>query len=196
MDIPAFNFVAHASDVVCVSIGANLLLPVAPAIMSRFFSGIEVDPDKIIANNFSEDLQSYLTDDDLKNIGAKAVAISHRQQAGQNNTPGLFWRVLDVCFAAFGVFLLWSGWINDGRVAPWSPVLFLPVLVAAGWPFICYVCSIAGLKRRIFFARSRARFRKWRDRKAESSANDADITAFVDQAKQAISKKNGAGKAK
>ena len=109
--------------------------------------------------------------------------------------PGLFWRVLDVCFAAFGVFLLWSGWIKDNRVAPWGLVLFLPVLIAAGWPFICYVCSIAGLKRRILFARIRAWFRKWRDRKAAASANDADISAFVDQAKQAISKKHDNGKA-
>lgn len=192
MDIPDFDFVSYASDVVCVSIGANLLLPVAPAIMSRFFRGIEVDPDKIVDQNFSEDIQSYLTDKDLGKIGSKAVSISRRQQLGQNDVPGLFWRVLDVGFAILGVFLLWSGWVADKCIAPWIPLLFLPVIVAAGWPFICYVCSIVGLKRQIWLARFCAWFRKWRDNKARASDSDTEIADFVAKAKQAINtRKNG-----
>ncbi len=193
MSLPAFNFVAHASDVVCVSIGANLLLPVAPAIMSRFFSGIEVDPDKIIANNFSEELRSYIKDDDIRRIGKRAVAIKRRQEKGENS-PGLFWRVLDVVFALVGVFLLWSGWVDCPAVAKWSPLLFLPVLIAAGWPFLCYICAIVRLKGCIKYAAFRAWFGKLCD-KSNVADNNTEIADFVARAKQSIAaKKNCNGR--
>lgn len=195
MSLPEFNFVAHASDVVCVSIGANLLLPVAPTIMSRFFSGIEVDPDKIIEQNFSEELRSYIKDDDIRRIGKRAVMIKRRQDKGAS-APGLFWRVLDVVFASIGVLLLWSGWVDRPAVAKWALLLFLPVLVAAGWPFLCYICAIVRLKGCIKFAVFRAWFGKLCD-KDDIVDNDTDIANFVTRVKQAIgAKKNGNGKSK
>ncbi len=193
MSLPAFNFAAHASDMVCASIGANLLLPVAPTIMSRFFSGIEVDPDKIIEQNFSEELRSYIKDDDIRRIGKRAVAIKRRQDKGENS-PGLFWRVLDVVFASVGVFLLWSGWVDCPAVAKCTPLLFLPVLVAAGWPFLCYICAIVRLKGCIEFAALRAWFGKLCD-KNNVADNDTEIADFVARAKRTIgAKKNGNGK--
>lgn len=204
MSFPEFDFIAHASDVVCVSIGANLLLPVAPAIMSRFFSGIEVDPDRIIEQNFSEELRSYIRDDDIRRIGKMAVAIKRRQYRGEN-FPGLLWRILDVMFALIGVFLLWSGWVDCPAVAKWALLLFLPVLVAAGWPFLCYIYAIVYLKGLIKFAAFRAwftafcawftafraQFSKVCD-KNNVADSDTEIADFVAKAKQAINtRKNG-----
>lgn len=190
MSLPEFNFIAHVSDVVCVSIGANLLLPVAPTIMSRFFSGIEVDPDRIIEQNFSEELRSYIKDDDIRRIGKMAVAIKRRQDKGEKS-PGLLWRVLDVLFALIGVFLLWSGWVDCPAVAKWAPLLFIPVLVAAGWPFLCYIYAIVHLKGRIKFAVFRAWLSKVCD-KNNVADNDTEIADFVVRAKKTIAaKKNG-----
>lgn len=192
MSFPEFNFVAHASEVVCVSIGANLLLPVAPAIMNRFFSGIEVDSDKIVEQNFGEELCAYIREEDLRRIGKRAVAIKRRQSEGKDS-PGLFWRTIDVLFAMAGVFLLWSGWIDIPVVAKWGLLLFMPVAVAAGWPFFCYVCSIVCLKGLIKFAVFRAWVGKLRD-KNKVSTNDKEIADFVEQAKRSIVlKKNGNG---
>lgn len=190
MSLPEFNFIAHVSDVVCVSIGANLLLPVAPTIMSRFFSGIEVDPDRIIEQNFSEELRSYIKDDDIRRIGKMAVAIKRRQDKGEKS-PGLLWRVLDVLFALIGVFLLWSGWVDCPAVAKWAPLLFIPVLVAAGWPFLCYIYAIVHLKGRIKFAVFSAWLSKVCD-KNNVADNDTEIADFVVRAKKTIAaKKNG-----
>lgn len=190
MSLPEFNFIAHVSDVVCVSIGANLLLPVAPTIMSRFFSGIEVDPDRIIEQNFSEELRSYIKDDDIRRIGKMAVAIKRRQDKGEKS-PGLLWRVLDVLFALIGVFLLWSGWVDCPAVAKWAPLLFIPVLVAAGWPFLCYIYAIVHLKGCIKFAVFRAWLSKVCD-KNNVADNDTEIADFVVRAKKTIAaKKNG-----
>ena len=192
MDFTEFNFVAHASEVVCVSIGANLLLPVAPAIMSRFFSGIEVDSDKIVEQNFSDELCAYIREENLRRIGKRAVAIKRRQSEG-NDSPGLFWRFVDVLFAMAGVFLLWSGWIDIPVMAKWGLLLFMPVAVAAGWPFFCYICSIASLKGFIKFAVLRAWVGRLRD-KNKVSTNDKEIAGFVEQAKRSIVlKKNGNG---
>lgn len=191
MSFPEFDFIAHASDVVCVSIGANLLLPVAPAIMGMFFRGIEVDADKIVEQNFTEDLQFYIEDEDLKKIGKKAVSVKRKQDIGCN-APGLFWRVMDVVFAAIGLFLLWSGWIKNEHVAFWCPLLFFPALVAAGWPFLCYLVAQVWLRWYIHTARCHAKRKKKLDERSKIVANDTEIADFVAKAKQAINtRKNG-----
>lgn len=195
MTLPDCDFVKHASEVVCVSIGANLLLPVAPTIMGRFFSGIEVDPDKIIEQNFSEELRSYIKDGDIRRIGKSAVAIKRRQDKGYDS-PGLFWRVMDVVFALIGVVLLWTGWIDHPFVARKTLWLFSPVLIAAGWPFLFYICAITRLNFWIRVAVFFAWLGKHSDKK-NADKNDAEIADFVARAKQSIAtKKNGKGKKK
>ena len=140
MGLPAIDCVACASEVVCVSIGTNLLLPVAPSIMGRFLKGIEVDPATIIKKRFA-DVKKHIDDADLRKIGEIASAITSRKDRC-NETPGLGWRLLDIGFAAVGVFLLWSGWAKDKTIAAWHPLLFLPAAIAAGYPFACFLSAL------------------------------------------------------
>lgn len=189
MDWPAFDFASHASEVVCVAIGTNLLLPVAPEIMFRFFRGIETNPDKIIGRNFSEDIQSYLDDKDLQKIGETAVSIRHRQTK-EKDAPGLGWRVADVVFAVLGVFLLWSGLIDNTWVALLCPLLFAPAVIATGWPFACFAWSLARLNWRISKARRHATRKMKRLTKRRGATADVEIDDFVSKAKQAISEKH------
>lgn len=193
MHLPAFDLTRHASEVVCVAIGINLLLPVAPAIARRFFDGIDVDPDKIIGKKFRADLQDFLDEKDIQKIGVCAVSIMHRQSK-RDASPGLAWRILDVLFACIGVFLLWSGWIDNPCVAKFCALLFIPPLVAAGWPFACFLCAFL----RLNFHVAMASFHAWRKkrrigRKKNVDATGAEIDDFVEKAKAAIAERREAG---
>ena len=188
MGWPAFNLVKHAPEVVCVAIGTNLLLPVAPAIMHRFFRGIEVDPDKIIKKNFSKDIRAYIGEKSLRKIGEHVESVRRRQAEGRD-APGLGWRVADVAFAILGVFLLWSGWIDDDLVAKFCPLLFAPPMIAAGWPFLCFLCALVRFRSCIRIAKLRAQATKVVLGWLGATTGDSNITDFVVQAKEAIAGK-------
>ena len=134
--LPAFDPTKHAADVVCVSIGANLLLPAAPAILDRLLGRIEVNPEKIARRNF-QSLGRFVLDADLEKIARRVNRIKTVQKRCQE-APGLVWRVSEFVAACAGVFLLWAGWVDDPRVAPYSGLLLVPAVFAVVRPFLCY----------------------------------------------------------
>lgn len=184
--MPQVDHVANAANLVCVAIGANLLLPVAPSIMGRFFDGIEIDADKIVTNKFG-DVRKYVCEDDIADIGTIASSVKRRREACQKN-PGLLWRIVDVLFAVAGIVLLWLGWTKDETVAAWCPILFLPLLIAAGYPFTCFVCTLIRLKWNIFWTRRHAISKMKAEKKKKDQSEDKFREAFINQAKTALSR--------
>ena len=184
--MPQVDHVANAANLVCVAIGANLLLPVAPSIMGRFFDGIEIDADKIVTNKFG-DVRKYVCEDDIADIRTIASSVKRRREACQKN-PGLLWRIVDVLFAVAGIVLLWLGWTKDETVAAWCPILFLPLLIAAGYPFTCFVCTLIRLKWNIFWTRRHAISKMKAEKKKKDQSEDKFREAFINQAKTALSR--------
>ena len=184
MGLPEIDCTKCASEMVCVAIGTNLLLPVAPSIMGRFLNGIEVDPEAIIKKKFS-DVKKHIDDSDLRKIGKIAASIDSRKDQC-SKAPGLRWRLLDIGFAALGVFLLWSGWAKDNDFAAWLPLLFLPAAFAAGYPFACFLLALGHMKLAINWARWKAKRRKAKAAKAKNASDDVKISTFIAKARAAI----------
>ena len=184
MGLPPFDFSAHASDVVCVAIGVDLLLPIAPAIMGRFLSGIKLDPKEIVRDKFGG-LSKFLDDDDLTDLGKIVVQIN-RDKCKCQSSPGLGWRIFDVAFAIAGIFLLWSGWIDDKAIAKWSSILFLPAVLAVCYPLFCVIISIAKFNWSVFWARCHAKSNMKRELAKTKRSEDSDVSGFVEQVKAEI----------
>ena len=185
--MPEFDPAANAANLVCVSIGANLLLPVAPSIMSRFFKGIEIDGEKIVTENFN-DVRKYVCEEDVAEIGTLASSVERRREDCTND-PGLAWRIIDVVFAVLGILILWSGWTKDETIAKWvCPFLFLPLVLAAGHPFLVFLSILIRLKWKIHTTRSHAIKKMKADRKKKALSDDKIRSTFIKTTMDALAK--------
>ena len=183
---PRTNFAAHACDVVGVSIAVNLLLPVAPVIMRFLLRTINVNANDIISKSFKKDIRCYISDNDLTKIAYKSLSIANRRKFVKK-TPNLFWRTVDVLFAMIGLLIMWSGWCDDERIAPWCILLLLPSFFAAILPFSRYVWDVISLKWLIFITWLHAYIRKILSVRAEKKNSERKAAEeFVKQAKAAF----------
>ncbi len=118
------NFSACSKEVVCVSIGANLLLPIAHRFTRCLLDAIETDVERIIKSHLNKDI-GFCTDADLQVIGTCAELIK-AENIDCAKKAGLGWRVFDVAGATVGVLFLWTGLASE--IGGYSILLFLPVL--------------------------------------------------------------------
>lgn len=137
---PDFDLSSHASEVVCVSIGANLLLPAAPSILSKLLVGIDTNPKHIVSRTLVKNtgLTDYVMCKDFETIGRLASNINSIRERC-DRMPGLVWKTIDFMSAFLGFFLLWSGWVGDPHVSKWCGLLILPSVFAVLRPFVIYL---------------------------------------------------------
>lgn len=185
--LPEINCVRHASEVVCVSIGANLLLPMAPGILRRFLEDIETDPGKIVQTEFAG-VADCLCEKDLKAIGVACQKVEKRKSECAC-ASGRYWRYSEVLSAFIGVFILWSNWIEIPCIAAWCPILLMPAVVAVAWPCLCYNWHLFRLQRAIKKAFRHARKQKRQQNKEREIDNDEYINQFVTNAMNAAGKR-------
>lgn len=177
------NCIKHASEVVCVAIGANLLLPVAPNILKKYLEYVDTSASNIIKTKFVG-LTDYLSDDDFK---AMAIACKKVDDCRKRcNCPqGMKWCYAELITVPVGVFLLWSNWIENPTIATWCPLLFLPVVLAVLCPYGCYVYFRRQLSRVVKTTLKNANKAK-REQESENALNNNDfIVSFVEEARQA-----------
>lgn len=123
------DFSAHASEVVCVAIGANLLFPAAPSLLSRFLSNLETEPDRVLRDVLGPTLKAEQHDiAEIADAGKRIAGIRTRCLH-----PGLAGSLADCTAAVLGVLLLWTGLVD--ALGGWNILLFAPCLyaVAAAW---------------------------------------------------------------
>lgn len=167
-----FNTAKHASDVICVSIGLNLLFPFIPKVAQALLADIVTDPKEIVKNHFLN--PKTVSEDDLRRIGEVARAIDRARAARKNhNAPPNWLRGLYIAFVFVGIFLLWSGYVDDFN--GWCAILLAPpVIVVAVSGVSCFV------RRKQFFHRIKVAQKNAR-RKSEQAAEQDEITEFVRQ---------------
>lgn len=183
MDWPDFDFVKHASEVVCVAIGANLLLPIVPSILRNMMSSIETDPEKIAKTKF-KDLIEYISEDDLKHVGKVAKTVQAKIEecrCGQ----GWGWKTAELATAAFGVFMLWSNWIKEPFMAKWCIVLFLPPIAVVAIAYACYRGMRKSFDDEIQKTISNARDAKKKREEEKKIDNDEFVIDYVDKIRNA-----------
>lgn len=181
--MPPMNFINHASEVVCVAIGANLLLPVAPSILKKYLDCVDTSASNIIKTKF-KGVADFLHDEDFKLIGVACKKVEDRRSRC-NCKPGLKWYAAEILMAVLGVFLLWSNWVEQPIIAAWCPLLFLPVVFAVAWPYGCYAWLRWPLSRAIRISLKNAREAKRRCESERAVNNDDYIVDFVEEARQA-----------
>lgn len=185
--MPDFCFTKHASEVVCVSIGANLLLPIASTILSNLLSGIKTDPTAIVQENFTnQKLFKFITDSDLKKIGKRAAKIDFLRESCKNK-QGLWSLVFEFVAAFVGLFLLWSGWVDDENIAPYCGLLCLPPVFEVVPPFMRYLWLRFRLYLCVKCIVLTARFRGWMESRSQRKSESEDnIEKFVADARNEI----------
>ena len=180
--MPPINSVNHAAEVVCVAIGVNLLLPVAPNILKKYLEYIDTSASSIVKTRFAG-VAEYLSDNDFKAIAVACKEVEERRKSC-SRTPGTAWCFAEIFMVVVGVFLLWSNWIEQPTVAKWCPLLFLPSVFAVTDPIFCYLKIRRPLSKAIKAALRNAEEAK-RKRDSENAGNDEYIVGFVDEARQA-----------
>lgn len=123
------DFSAHASEVVCVAIGANFLFPVAPSLLSRFLSNLETEPDRVLRDILGPAQKAEQHDiAEIAEAGKRIAEIRSRCLH-----PGFAGSLADCAAAVVGVLLLWTGLVD--ALGGWNILLFAPCLhaVAAAW---------------------------------------------------------------
>lgn len=119
-----FGFETHASELVCVAIGANLLFPAAPSLLARFLSGIETEPEKALGSVLAPSQKAEPHDiAEIADAGKRVAEIRSRCLR-----VGFAASVVDLVAAVLGILLLWTGLV-DG-IGAWSILLFAPCVYA------------------------------------------------------------------
>lgn len=178
-----FDTAKYASDVVCVSIGLNLLFPFVPKVSQVLLADIVTDPKEIVRGRFSK--QETVSEEDLRKIGEVARKINRAREAYHNrNAPPIWLRIVYTVFVLAGIFLLWSGYVDEFK--GWCIVLLTP-------PFaVVVVSTVVCLVRRIQFSNRIKAAQKNVRRKSEQDAEQNEINKFVQQA-TAVSEESSAG---
>ena len=144
MDIPSWiNFGKHASELVCVAIGVNLLFPAAPSFYKRFLKNVETNPQKLYRLHFGM-FKGDLTAEEAKSIGEVAKPIEERRclECGH-----WIWTVLEIVAVMFGCASLWCGLVD--KLGGWVIALFVPVIMLMMWTGGCSLVCRHGLRKKI-----------------------------------------------
>lgn len=158
----------------------------APSILHKFLDEIVTDPKEIVRTNFAG-VAKCLCEKDMKAIGVACSNVEKKKlECGCKS--GRWWRIFEIIFAIIGVILLWRDWICIPWVAKWSLVLFLPVGIAIGWPYICYRRHFKPLQKAINTALTNARKQKKQQDLEREIDNDEYINQFVTNAMNAAGK--------
>ncbi|MBE6395571.1 MAG: hypothetical protein E7046_01025 [Lentisphaerae bacterium] len=170
---PGINTAQHVSEVVSIAIGLNLLLPVASSFLKCLLDGIEIEPSKIIENDFNGRCP---TPEDLTKIAVAAQEI----ELERSKCCPLSWRwwTADCIFAIVGILLLLFGWVDSiGFHCLW---LFTPVVAAV----VHSIWKYAGLKNDFNAAVKSAKSNSEHQKKK----NSAFVKNYVESCSASISK--------
>ena len=169
---PWFDFGKHASELVCVAVGMNLLFPAAPSFYKRFLKNVETDPAKIYRDNFAM-FKGDLTSDEARRIGIKAKAVDDRRNAESGHWV---WITLELSAVVLGCLSLWCGIVD--KIGGWSVVLFLPVVLLIVCTWKCSRRCKNDLEKAIGEVRESV---KERSRAESVSQNDGFVQSFADK---------------
>lgn len=167
-----FNFGSHASELVCVAVGMNLLFPAAPSFYRRFLKNVETDPKKLYRQHFVV-FKGDLTTEEAKRIGIKAKAVDDKRCAECGNWV---WTTLELSAVVFGCLSLWCGLVD--KIGGWSILLFLPVVSMIAWTWVCSWLCKRGLNRTIDEIRESVKNRSIEE---NVSQNDGFVQSFADK---------------